>query len=197
YPSSTGQYDLSGNATVVVNGNSGGAFAVGNLGNGTFNQTGGSVTVGSVSFGRPLVVGNAGSSVGTYLLQGGSLTVNGSEILGHGVPGQAAIGYFIQSGGNNSTNGLSIVSGSSYQLSGDSNSILHVHGGETIGTSLFGFATFSQSGGVHTVDAGMQVGDRLGQGYYSLSGGTNTINGKLQLGISQVGTLASGNGQYV
>src|SRR5205823_2833399 len=72
YPSSTGQYDLSGNATVVVNGNSGGAFAVGNLGNGTFNQTGGSVTVGSVSFGRPLLVGAGGSSVGTYLLQGGS-----------------------------------------------------------------------------------------------------------------------------
>src|SRR5205814_6981632 len=83
YPSSTGQYDLSGNATVIVNGNSGGALAVGNLGNGTFNQTGGSVTVGSASLARPLLVGNAGIAVGTYLLQSGILNVSGAEILGN------------------------------------------------------------------------------------------------------------------
>jgi hypothetical protein len=194
YPSSSAQYDLSGNASVIMNGINNGAFAVGNLGNGTFNQVSGSVAVGSASLARPLLVGAVGSSVGTYLLGGGTLNVSGAETIGNVGGANAAVGHFLQTGGANTAASLTVTGPSDYQLSGASSS-LFVSGFEKM--SGFGVGRFTQTGGSNTA-GGLRLGP---DSIYDLSGAGSslTVTGDEYVGMNGAGdaTFTQSGGTHV
>ena len=123
-------------------------------GNGTFNQSGGTVNVNSGGF----FIGYQGN--GTYHLSGGSLSA-GNETLGEIVPGT-----FVQTGGihmvgtpsNNGTMYIGVGGGvSSYSISGSS-STLTVNGGMVVGYSYAGAdGVLNIAGGNTTVTGGVVV----------------------------------------
>src|SRR5207253_2923799 len=104
-----GSYVLSGTGSLTVNGSSAtGSEFVGYSGSGSFNQSGGTHTVGTTASGPTLELGyNAGAN-GSYVLSGtGSLTVNGFENIGYVASGGApATGSFNQSGGTHTVVGV-------------------------------------------------------------------------------------------
>ena len=83
-----GIYDLSGTGSVTVSGTT----IVGNAGEGTFNQSGGTHTTGSLTLGTQF------GGTGTYNLSGGDLTTSGGAVIGEG-----GRGIVNQSGGRYST----------------------------------------------------------------------------------------------
>ena len=154
---------------------------------GTFNQTGGSNTLGELYVGGNELLTSAS---GTYNLSGNpamsNLVVNYNEYISY-----SGTGTFNQYGGSHTVGGdlyLGYNSGSSgtYNLSGDpSASILTVNGKEYIG--YYGTGMFNQSGGSHTVTGALTISENPGtsSGTYNLSGGTLTVNG----GITNNDTL--------
>jgi hypothetical protein len=103
---STGTYNLTGTGSLAIGGVDGnlGAEQVGESGDGTFNQTGGTNTGSSMT----LLLGGQPGSTGTYTLSGTSFLLSikndpgssGAEIIGNG-----GVGNLIQSGGTNSFTG--------------------------------------------------------------------------------------------
>jgi hypothetical protein len=188
--------------------NGGGGEIVGQTGNGTFNQSGGTNT--STGF---LVVGNLVGGSGTYSLGGGSLTTSGNLTVGN-----SGIGTFLQSGGTNTVTslndlvlGFTAAGSGSYTLSSSGYLAATL---EYVGYS--GSGAFSQSGGTNSIaSSGLEVGYNSGVGgSYTLSGsgyvtapteyvgysgsgtftqtgGTNSLSASLFLGTS-----ASANGTY-
>ena len=182
---STGTYTLSGTGVLADSSNE----YVGYQGLGTFNQSGGSNTIGSGAF---LDVGTFFGGTGTYVLSGGTLSVSGNEYVGDG-----SIGTFNQSGGTNSnTGGFLLVGGGStgsYVLSGSGQ--LSENGIEYIGYGSL--ATMNQSGGTNSISGGFLAVGMFGgsTGTYVLSG-TGAINSSVieYAGYEGIGTINQSGG---
>ncbi|MGA2230382.1 MAG: PEP-CTERM sorting domain-containing protein [Tepidisphaeraceae bacterium] len=175
---STGTFTLSstGQITVSMNEN------VGNNGNGTFNQTGGTNTVQT----RLYVALNA-AGIGSYTLSGGALIDQSSEYSGN-----SGTGSFVQSGGTNTGMGnlytaAGVGSVGNYTLSAGT---LTISDNEYVGFA--GIGSITQTGGTNTVvsaTGSVNVGDEAGStGSFTLSGGT------LSAATEYVGF--SGNGAF-
>ncbi|MEK7846792.1 MAG: hypothetical protein AAB257_07515, partial [Nitrospinota bacterium] len=140
-----------------------GTTIVGNAGEGTFNQSGGTHTTGSLTLGTQF------GGTGTYNLSGGDLTTSGGAVIGEG-----GRGIVNQSGGRYSTG--SVVLGRTadgygeYNLSGTGN-LDNFSGNTIVGNS--GRGVFNQSDGTHTAGGSLVLGQNVGSsGEYNLSGGT-------------------------
>jgi hypothetical protein len=187
-----GTYRLSGTGILSV----GGEY-IGDIGRGSFIQSGGTHIVDG-----QLWVGafGAGSS-GSFDLSGGSLAVGGLLLAYYGgganVP---STGTFTQSGGsvtvgtpsNNREAYIGVYGNGTYVLSDGS---LTVNGREVIGN--FGQGSFTQTGGTHTVTGNELISDASGgSGSYTHSGGTHTVgtpSANADLGFAESGLT---NGSY-
>ncbi|HUO10928.1 MAG TPA: PEP-CTERM sorting domain-containing protein [Phycisphaerae bacterium] len=169
-------YNLQGGNLSVSNGNV-------MIGNGTFNQTGGINSLSNAT----LAVGTNANVAGTYLLQGGTLTAsnNTAEYVG-----RSGNGTLTQTNGNNTISNGTLVVGSGTNAVGVYNlqaGNLTVTGSETIGSS-YGNGNFNQSGGTHTVNNTLTIGND-GTGAYLLGNGTLTVNGNET--VAQGGTTST------
>ena len=159
---------------------------VGNLGTGTFLQSGG-----TNNGANNLNLGNNPGSLGIYSLSNsGMLNVANSENLG-----VSGTGTFTQLGGVNNAAGLTLGSNSgsigTYTLS--STGTLNVTNSEYLGLS--GTGTFNQLGGVNNA-AGLTLCANSGSiGTYTLSG-TGVLNATNQefVGLSGTGTFIQSGG---
>ncbi len=132
---SYGTYNLSGTGSLTVNGNE----FVSAGGAGTFNQTGGLHTIGTPALPQQLEVAAVSGGAGTYLLSGGSVTVNGSVYVGGSSGGAGGAGDLAISGGSMSCGSLTVYAGSTLSQSA---------GALAIGSDLInnGSTTFSGGG---------------------------------------------------
>ncbi len=150
----SGVYNLSGGQLSAI------GEAVGEVGPGTFNQSGGTNTASG-----SLTIGNSSSGGGTYGLSGGQLSA-ASEYVG--APGVA--GSFQQTGGANASPLLTISSSGSYVLAG---------GTLQVNASLTNQGTFSGSGATATLAAGgildLTSGNWQDLGAISLSMSANSL----------------------
>lgn len=153
---------------------------------GFLKQTGGTNTS-TDSF----IVGDNLGALGVYTMSGGTLSVNtvdypstGGECIGY-----AGIGNFIQSGGNNSTNVLSIgcnaSSSGAYVLSGTGSLSMPV--GSILAVGQSGSGAFTQTGGISSIY-------QLSIGYEAFSSGAYLLagNGILNAGYELIGEGGSG-----
>jgi hypothetical protein len=166
-----------------------GAEEIGNIGTGSFIQTGG-----SNSSAGGLVLGTETGSSGNYLLSGGTLSSTGVFYIA-----DAGQGMVTQSGGSmNAPDGIYIgynpgVSGT-YTMSNGSQTIA---GGNTLGLPVefiggFGAGTFNQSGGTYAAYGDVWVAVITGSaGSYNLSGGSAYVGGDLVIGGNGNSTLDS------
>jgi autotransporter-associated beta strand protein len=153
----SGTYNLSG-GTLSVGGNE----YVGYSDTGSFTQTGGTHTVTGI-----LMLAAKDGSSGTYNLSGGTLSVGAYEAVGY-----SGTGTFTQSGGTHTGTALYLgtAAGASgtYNLSGGT---LSVGGNEYVG--IFGSGAFNQNSGTHTISGDLYLAANSGSsGTYSLSGGS-------------------------
>ena len=157
---SIGSYSLNGNASLSASN----SYVGSSLGQGTFNQSGGTHTVTS------LYVNN-----GAYNLGGNStLSASNTSVGGFGQ------GSFNQSGGTHSVTNLSLDNGT-YNLSGNAQLS---SSNASIGAVYYydgGPGTFNQTGGTHTVANQINVGS-AGIGTYSISGSGVLIANSLLVG---------------
>ena len=180
----TGTYNLSDSGQLNVTWDE----QVGRDGNGTFNQNGGTHTVGGL-----LYLAYDPSSQGIYNLSSGSLGAFG-VVVGDD---NGAVGAFTQGGGVHTVGvgGLylaSYVSSSrgTYTLN---NGMLTVNGTEVVGS--LGVGSFTQTGGTHTVNGDLIIGQFPGSnGTFTLGSATLTVTGSVHVGSGGVGTLAMGAG---
>ena len=170
-PGSSGTYNLNGGFLALANSDTHSLLllSVGNSGNGTFNQTGGTLTGNNY----PQVnLGTYSGSSGTYSLGG-----SGSMAVGALVVGWSGSGLFSQTGGSNSVLTLFVAYGSgsgSYNLGGNGLLVSSPYG-EYVGES--GNGVFTQSGGTHSVQGFVQLADQIGStGTYNLLGGLLTYS---------------------
>ena len=145
----------------------------GNISTGTYVQSAGSNVTSA------LTLGQFGSS-GTYSLGGGSLTVNGAEVISYA---GGLSSTFNQTGGTHTANQLILAqfaNPAQFNLSGGT---LTVNGDETVGYNTGSNATFTQSGAntQHTIAGTLYLARNSGaQGTFNLQGGTLTV-GTVQL----------------
>jgi hypothetical protein len=203
FAGSSGTYNLSNSASLTVtNGGFAGDERIGDQGNGTFNQTGGTHSADSLELAY-----SAGSS-GTFNLSGsGSLTVTGNEFIG-----EKGNGVFNQTGGSNSVGlysglylGYFAGSSGTYNLSNSAS--LTVDVSEYVGIS--GTGTLSQSGGSHSIGfnngsiggslylGGDDAPTHLGSGSYLLSGGSLSIHDNEYVGYAGTGQFTQSGGTQV
>ena len=151
---------------------------VGDAGTGVFTQH-----AGSNSASLSLVLGCSANAIGTYNLDGGSLTSSASAIVYVGLSGQ---GQFNQDGGTATVSddlrlGANKGSDGTYNLSSGK---LIANSAETVGVD--GHGTFSQDGGSATIKKNLTVGDVAGStGTYKLTGGTLKDSAEIVLGNSK------------
>jgi hypothetical protein len=159
-------------------------MSIGYQGNGTLNQTGGTVTVTNIFY--------LGESTGTgaFNLSGGLLAVGNEEFVGN-----AGTGTFMQTGGTNAiVGGLQIG-----QLSG-STGMYSLSNTGTI-ASLFmsigyqGNGTLNQTGGTITVTNTFYLGESTGTGLFNLSGGLLSVANEF-VGNSGTGTFMQTGGSH-
>jgi fibronectin-binding autotransporter adhesin len=195
---SSGSYNLSGTGSLTVTEDE----VIGVFGAGSFTQSGGTNTVGSQTHTTFFHLGKSSGSSGSYQLSGGSLVVYSIEEFGIGGPAT-----FIQSGGTHtvgtparlSAMTVGLYTASTYSLSGTG--ILTINGYERIGY-LGGNASFTQSGGTHTIGTPTTNGSDLylasdkssAAGSFALSGGDLVVNGRLQIGSQGVGAFTQTGG---
>lgn len=167
-----GTFTLSGGTIVIDNvppfGGSSSGLRVGDFGGtGVFNQTGGTITIGSASaaVGGSLNVGNQGGT-GTYNLSGGTLILaRGTHNLGRNVTGATpSTGTFNLSGGL-----LEVIDGTSFIL------------GDRDGGGLTGTGVLTQTGGTLRITHGNLYLSSFGAGIYNLNGGTLEAGGATSL----------------
>ena len=189
---STGVYNLSGTGSLSVGGNE----YVGNLGTGTFTQTGGSNTVA-----LGLYVGFSSGSTGTYNLNSGTLSTGSLFSVG-----ESGTGIFNQTGGSNTISsnsplfiGDQVGSSGTYNLSGGALSTSTTD--EIVGGN--GAGTFNQTGGTNAIYVSAQnlsfeliLGNISGStGTYQLSGnGSLVVNGIEVVGNSGAGSFIQSGG---
>jgi autotransporter-associated beta strand protein len=170
FAASTGTYNLSA-GTLTATGGLQGYLFVGDGNNGTFNQSGGSVSA------TLLLVGRTASANGLYRLSNGSLTATNEGIGGFDT------GIFTQTGGTNTAvNALNVGSGS-----GPGN--YNMQGGSLVTAAVNVQATLSQSGGTISSSGATQI---YSGGSYSISAGSTTTAG---LFVGGTTASASGAGQ--
>ncbi|MGD0461441.1 MAG: PEP-CTERM sorting domain-containing protein [Tepidisphaeraceae bacterium] len=164
----------SGNLNVAAN------ETVGNNGFGTFIQSGGSNTAGSV------YLGHSSGATGTYALSGtGSLSVGGTEYVGF-----SGNGTFTQTGGTNTPTYLNLgaQTASSSGVYTLQNGSLNVSGYEYLGG--IGIGSFNQSGGTNAtaeIDLGRTANS---SGTYNLSGtGSLSVSGNEFVGYNGTGNF--------
>jgi len=186
--STIGAYNLTAGNLQTTN-----SASLGATGNGYFTQSGGTHSVGT-----DLTLGQNSGGYGLYVLNGGTLTVNGNIVNGAGTgvimlnSGSLSVG-----GGNGSIDvdtfwlGQALGSTVSHTLSG-SGSI--TASSETIGYD--GTGTFSQSGGSHTVNHDLTLGRSAGSsGTYNLSAGSLTTQQEY-IGWDGTGTFNQDGGTH-
>jgi hypothetical protein len=161
-----GTYNLSSGASLVLGSDH---FSVGEIANGTFNQSGTSTVAGV-----DLDIGAGTGSSGTYNLSGGSLTLSppqGGFQDGELDVGTRGTGVFVQTAGTVTASllDLGVIPGGNgtYKLGGTGS--LTVGRLEVIGGATQAQAEFDQTGGTHAVVGPMHVS---GQGVFNLQGGT-------------------------
>jgi hypothetical protein len=166
-------------ASLTINGINGaghaGALQVGDFGGtGTFDQTGGTVTV---TGNDALNVGNQGGT-GTYNLEGGTLALGAIDVIGRNTSSHSASHGTIDLSGS----GLLDVQSGGELILGDNNS-----------APSEGSGTITQTGGVLEVDAGGALYlSAYGDGEYDLDGGTLEIGGSSSLFANYNGTGGTG-----
>jgi hypothetical protein len=136
---SVGSYSLGGGLLNAVNGEQ-----IGANGTGTFTQTAGTNTTGS------MIVGTNYGASGTYTLGGGNLAVSGDMIVG-----ERGVGSFSQTNGAVSASNLFV-------------------GRWDNGTNQAGTGTYNLSSGFLTVTNQTAVGGWSGNGTFNQTGGTHT-----------------------
>jgi hypothetical protein len=185
-----GVYNLGDTATLTAN-----AIYLGSGGNGTFNQTGGTLNL----TGHSMTFGSASGGVGTYLLSGGSVTMS-TPFLGN-VSGGA--GVISVSGGTFTASG-SIDGG---YLSG-STGVFNVSGGavSTAANLYDGYQAnclVNQTGGTFNVsgNADLAHSSSGATGTLNISSGTfNLLNATSVANIGDLGhgqALVSGTGNLI
>jgi fibronectin-binding autotransporter adhesin len=200
YTLSDGFLGVTANESIGQGGNAGKAAV------GSFTQTGGTHSAGSLILGGVDANDNGGS--GSYALSGsGLLIVNGNESIGQGGnPGSSAAGSFTQTGGTHSVVSLVIGDSDDFGNGGTgsytlSNGLLSVTGNEVIGQG-FAVGSFTQTGGIHAaatmVIGGVDVNENGGTGAYSLSGGLLTVTGNESIGqgLNAVGSFTQTGGTH-
>jgi hypothetical protein len=174
-----GFYNLSGTGTLTLTGSA--SAWVGYTDNGTFDQEGGTATIGG-----DLNVGDFVGVSGEYLLNWnspgdtGSLTVTGTEYVG-----EFGSGTMKQAGGTNHAAALIIAweSGSTgdYELDRGTLNVpdITINAGGTFNQNggTLSFSSLSQTGGSSSLLVGLNVGN----GTVSLSGGTMAVSGVISL----------------
>ncbi len=160
---------------------------IGDYGTGSFTQSGGNHSVsGNVT------VASASNSIGTYTLQGGTLTVSGWETVA-----ATGTGTFAQSGGTHSIgNGLDVGTflgcNGTYILN---NGLLSNANWLWVGAN--GTGTFIQSGGTHSIGNGFYLGQNAtGIGTYNLSNGLLSNLGWVCVGASGTGVFTQSGGTH-
>jgi hypothetical protein len=182
YVDGGGSLAVSNGASVATSG----VEFVGYNSTGTFNQYGGTNSLGN-NGGALILAGNV-NSTGTYVLSAGILSGAFSEYVG-----ADGTGTFNQSGGTNSFGGTRAVlhigyyggSSGTYTLSGG---ILSNANSETLGNFGGSNGTFNQSGGTNSLRSGgsLLLGQGPGEtGTYSLSGGALTAT---SINVGGIGT---------
>ena len=189
---------LAGNPSLIVgnstgaNGSvtlSGGIFrsldgeTIGNGGGkGTFLQSGGLHSVSNLPDSSPgngnlyisVSSSHATNTVGTYILQGGTLIAGDIEL------GNAGTARFEQSGGSVSAaymqialNSGGVAAHGTYNMSAGASLSIIANGNENIGQDA-GQGTFNQTGGAHTISGTLTVGTQgaITNGIFNLSGGS-------------------------
>ena len=166
-----------------------------NTGNGTFNQSGGSVTVGGAFRLGQHMSTSAGTNVGAvaeYNMSGGTLTITGHAIIGE----EGATGTFVQEGGSVIVNDQLRIGSWAAQIGGVNyggegeyilrDGSLEVKGNAVIGREG-GKGTFTMEGGTFTHTGGFftfgnNAGRGTGVGTFTQTGGTFSTSGIVELG---------------
>ena len=174
-----GTYNLSG-GTISANT----PVVVGDLGNGTFNQTGGSNTMSGI--GHWLYLARETGSVGHYTLSAGNLSNGELETIGY-----KGTGTFDQSGGTNSAVAVSLGG----QPAGTGTYSLTSTGRLTVSSTIsvgdLGNGSFTQDGTSIITSDKLFIGLSSGvTGSFTQNAGTNTVN---QL---RIGTASTAQGTY-
>ena len=151
----SGSYSLSGGSLIAGN------ECVGNLGTGSFTQSGGTNTIFNAYWMPSLVLGYYPGSNGTYNLTAGSLSAAYDDV------GWGGTGAFTQSGGTNTISGTNYVGDMNTGTYTLSNSGLLSAATEVVGR--FGPGTFTQSGGTSIV--GILTIAETSNGTYNFNGG--------------------------
>jgi|GEM_PF-2297795 len=175
-PGSYGEYDLTaGDFQLTPN-----EVCIGRAGQGSFIQSGGTLTVSAPRF----YLGYAGSGVGEYVMAGGDLDLDVNDAY----VGYYGHGSFTQSAGAASISGLRIAdkqgASGEYMLSGGDLIISYVMVGER------GHGVFTQTGGAVTQE---NLSPSIALGSYSNSSGTYELSGgsvDLDNGWISIGTSA-------
>ena len=176
-----GTYEMQGGTLDTTN------VYVGNVGTGTFTQSGGEHVVAA-----DLRLGENQNGEGTYNLSGSAiLTVTDEAFIGLN-----GTGSFLQTSGANETTHLHLGRNSTgegtYEMQGGTLDTTYVYVGN------FGTGTFTQSGGEHVVAANLSLGDDgAGEGTYNLSGSAIlTVNGTSLVGKFGTGTFNHSGGNH-
>ena len=166
-----------------------------NTGNGTFNQSGGSVTVGGAFRLGQHMTSSSGTNVGAvaeYNMSGGTLTITGHAIIGE----EGATGTFVQEGGSVIVNDQLRIGSWAAQIGGVNyggegeyilrDGSLEVKGNAVIGREG-GKGTFTMEGGTFTHTGGFftfgnNAGRGTGVGTFTQTGGTFSTSGIVELG---------------
>lgn len=189
-----------GDHTVIGTPGGTGNLFVGYTSEGTYDQSGGTVSAPAVG------VGVVASAQGTYNLTGGSLS--GALVLGYS--GQGTFNQSTTAGASSVVSDLNLhlgeLAGSrgSYRLDGGDLQVTGTDHNEIIGVG--GIGLFTQNGGTHSVDGVLSLGGQstvggvttLGDGTYRLNGGSLTVGkgttpGWTFIGENGLGTMAQTN----
>ena len=179
-------------------------IGLGFVGPGVYSQSGGTVNLVAALNGgasQGLWIGEDPGTTGTYTLSGGTLNacVPGTDAY----IGDAGNGSFSQSGSSaasfqsNATDSSALYigfqSGSVGQYSLSGTATLHAYHQEEIGFQ--GRGTFTQTGGIHTVDQTLTIADlSTSVGTYNLQAGTLNANSSLLVGVDGNATFTQSGG---
>ena len=190
----TGTVRVGGNAQLDVRTN-GTNFRIGNSGDGTLIQTGGTVT--QPGNGGAMYIGFAAGSTGQYTISGGILD-QGLLTIGYTSGGSGAL---TQTGGDVfARRDVRIGRGSgsaAYSISDGTLTVTSQHGPGDLAVGFEGSATstFTQSGGIVDVDHHAILGNgSTTTGTYTMSGGTLDMDNELRVGYDGSGTFIQTGG---
>ena len=168
---SNSRLNVSGSAQLALNGNF--SLTISPSGGALLNQSGGSVTLATTLF-----LGTTGTTSGSYLMTGGTLTLLGQNTprFNVGRPQAGASAVFQMSGGL-------------FQTTGGSGWLWGIN--DAPSSAAAGYGTLYATGGTITLATGINidVGPRVGQGDLTVSGASISLaNGSVLVGYESGGT---------